>query len=397
MDFTYIPFDVLIKNKIPQLWDAYIINQLETNENFDEIIKGNDLLSCMAVPAARKEVAKTIYSRGLQPNLIKQKFVIKEVMGSVGEALTELLLPDKDVSVNNSGYDVDYCGNYIEVKSTVVDKALMSNIQYRTANYLIIHKFDKSTGKYCSSLLAPLPLIHSFKPNRDKSVSVSTKTDSWARGLKITLTRILLYFEKDKKVSVEHNKNICRRCHSSILVGGKVKIRELAVSCKGCSWDSWEDRYFYYYYKFCKETNLSINKTDIFTTVHQFLIVENKEKREISSTSKVELITKEGGLGLYFCPSLSLTRKPKKNQMNVVYDFTHLLQYLSEALNDGKGIKEFYIHSDNKKVECMVRSYLAPIKPGFYKEEFKLGFEPQFITKSLDIVSSVFKHLKNET
>ncbi|WP_348709039.1 hypothetical protein [uncultured Pseudoalteromonas sp.] len=396
MDFTYIPFDVLKKNKIPQLWDAYIINQLETNENFDEIIKGNDLLSRMAVPAARKEIAKTIYSRGLQPNLIKQKFVIKEVMGSVGEALTELLLPDKDVSVNNTGYDVDYCGNYIEVKSTVTDKALMSNIQYRTANYLIVHKFDKSTGKYCSSLLAPLPLIHSFKPKRDKSVSVSTKTDSWARGLKITLTRILLYFEKDKKVSVECNKNICRRCHSSILVDGEVKLQKLAVSCKGCSWENWEDRYFYYYYKFCKERNLSINETAIFTTIHQFLIVENNEKREISSTSRVELITKEGGQGLYFCPSLSVTRKPKK-QINIVYDFTHLLQYLSEALNDGKDIREFYIYSDNKKVECMVRSHLAPIKPGFYEEEFALGFEPQFITRSLGIVSLVFKHLMNET
>lgn len=397
MDFTYIPFNVLKKNKIPQLWDAYIINQLETNENFDEIIKGNDLLSSMAVPAARKEVAKTIYSRGLQPNLIKQKFVIKEVMGSVGEALTELLLPDKDVSVNNSGYDVDYCGNYIEVKSTVTDKALMSNIQYRTANYLIVHKFDKSTGKYCSSLLAPLPLIHSFKPQRDKSVSVSTKTDAWARGLKITLPRILSYFGKDKKVSFEHDNNVCQRCHSSILVDGKIKLQELAVSCKSCSWDNWEDRYFYYYYKFCKETKPSVNKTDDFATIHQFLIVENKEKREISSTSRIKLVAKEGGLGLYFCHSLSVKRKPQKNQVNVVYDFTHLLQYLSEALNDGKDIREFYIYSDNKKVECMVRSYLAPIKPGFYKEEFTLGFEPLFITKSLDIVSLVFKHLRNET
>ncbi|SHF97102.1 hypothetical protein [Vibrio gazogenes] len=397
---TNIPFDVLTRNKIPKPWDDYVIRELEKTKNFSDIISGHEILSRMATPSARKEVAKTIYSIGEQPDLTKQKFEIKEVMGSVGEELTELLLPDKDVGVNNSGYDVDFCGNYIEVKSTVKEKALMSSIQYLNANYLLVHKFDKDTGQYCSSLLAPLSVVHFFKLDRKKSVSVSTKTDKWARNLKITLHRVILFFYNTRSTSTNRDSEVCKKCHSSILVNGEVQLGELTNPCKDCFWKNWESRYQYYYYRYIQQPRLSTDVPRVNSTassIENLMVIEGKNGRFLNGGITIDANDDGSSLSVYYCPSVLVKSKARLNQSTVVYDFTELLDYLSEALDDQKIIKEFSITIDSKAIECMIRSNMAPIKPGFYNRKFKLAQEPDFLKKSIKLIKLAHNFLANET
>ena len=380
-----IPFDILNKNKIPKSWDVYVAEKIKVTKNFSEIIGGHECLSQLPKPLARKEVAKVIYSLGLQPNLLSQKFEIKDVMGSVGEALTELLLPDIDVGVNNTGYDVEYCGNYIEVKSTITDKALLSNVQYRKANYLIVHKFNKDSGLFSSSSLVPLELLTAFKPNRTKSVSVSTKTDEWARGLKITLVRILKYFENKRKFNI--SEIICEKCHPIITINGGVDMKKLSVPCKGCCWGDWETRYAYY--------TIKLNQSDEWPKIsnkrdYKFLVIETDNcKRSISRQAPIRLISKEYGFGLHFWDSAFPVNQSFSSKCKIVYDFSEIMEYMQQALNVEEDIREFEIYIKGNTVHCMIRSNLAPISPGFYSHEFKIGCEPMFIKRAREIVEQV--------
>lgn len=393
-----IPFEVLQRNKIPKPWDAYVTRKLETTENFSEIISGHEILSFMATPSARKEVAKTIYAIGKQPDLTKQKFEIKEIMGSVGEALTELLLPDNDVGVNNPGYDVDYCGNYIEVKSTVKEKVLMSNIQYLNADYLLVHKFNKDTGYYCSSLLAPLPVVHFFKPERTKSVSVSTKTDKWARNLQISLHRVISYFNNTRCRSTICSSEVCPKCHSSIFLNGKVQLGELTKPCTSCAWKNWEDRYQYYYYNYIKQPRSSTDfrKFNLISSPNEELVViEQKKGRALKRGIKIYTTENGRNLMAYYCPSIIVQSKVRWNQEDVIFDFSELLDHLSEALDDQKTIREFFMNINSEHIECMVRSNMAPIKPGFYHQSFKSGQEPYFIQESIRLIKEAHYFLTN--
>ena len=172
-----LPFGLLLSNKLEKPWDSYVVGQLEKTKNFDDIIKGHPDLADMPKVAARKEVAKSIYAAGLQPDLLAQRFDAKPVMGSVGEALTELLLPGEEVSVNNPGYDISYNGNYIEVKSTVGYRAKLSNVQYQHSHFLIMHRFHKILGGYYNSYLIPFDVIRLHKPERTSNVTIDVKKD----------------------------------------------------------------------------------------------------------------------------------------------------------------------------------------------------------------------------
>ncbi|EKO3386804.1 hypothetical protein OMA36_003096 [Vibrio fluvialis] len=363
-----IPFDLLIKNRISREWDDHVIKKLETTEEFDAIIDSHDLLSKMAKPMARKEIAKVIFSTGKEPNLLAQKFAIKEILGSVGEALTELLLPGDDVEVNNKGYDVNYCGNYIEVKSTITEKAKMSSVQYETADYLIVHKYEKNSGKYNVSLLVPLKVLHEFKPNRSNTVSVSTKTDEWSRSLYITLNRIHDFFQIENNVN---NHETCNKCHGYIENNGVVSFRALVEPCYECKFKYWELRYLYYINKYHNK-NVTIKNNYLIDMKSKFIV--NNENKLCNSELRVRIFSRDGRLGVHFCPSLYLVRSCYYlGDFNCCDEF---INFITKKVRHHKKIREFLIYTQDGFVHFMVRSNLAPIFPGFIEEKYLIGDEP---------------------
>ena len=400
MRFNEIPFETLKRNKVPKPWDLYVIEKIRFTENFDKIIEGHGLLKSMAMPAARKEVAKSIYSNNREPNLLDQKFKIKEVMGSVGEALTELLLPGIDVSVNNGGFDVNFCGNYIEVKSTVEQKVTLSNIQYEIADYLIVHKFHKETGKYYSSLLVPLFVLRAFKPDRNRSVSVSTQTDVWARGLNITLERIVAYFYSLKNIHVGCTMSPCTKCHPVIMAQGKLDVKYLTLTCKGCAWENWESRCIYYISKYLKHSRPksieNIDRDSGFSNYY-FCVIERDGKRSISNAAPIRVISSGSKFGIHYCPSMYPTRKAQHKETFVVYDFTKIMTFMKGILDNNEKIMEFEVSIESEKVKCMVRSNLAPLKPGYYSETHQIAIAPDLVKKAAREITLIYEALNPKT
>lgn len=246
-----IPFHILKDNKTPKDWDSHVSNMEGKGELFRDIVDSDERLSKMSKPIAMKEVAKTIYSLGKEPRITDESCDFPMVMGCVGEALTELLLPGDSLKVNNKGFDIVHNGNYIEVKSTVTgterEKSLLSHIQYKTADYLLVHKFFRETGKYASTLMVPLPILHAYKPNRKASVSVSTKTDDWVRPLTISLLRILKFYKiLDQHKTAKPDSEVCEKCHGKIFSENNINLKALASPCHQCLWGFWEKRYAYY-------------------------------------------------------------------------------------------------------------------------------------------------------
>lgn len=398
-----LPFEILSKNKIVEPWDFHVKNSLSKTHNFSEIINCNSYLSKMPLPIAMKEVAKTIYSLGFEPKLLKQGFEIKQVMGSVGEGLTELLLPGEDVSVNNKGYDVEYCGNYIEVKSTIEVKVSLSNAQYRKADYLLAHKFEKNSGFYASSLLVPLKILKAYKADRTKTVSVSTKTDVWVRNLKITPKRLIAFFQSLEKF--KHNlpeSQSCAACHNSFVLLTPKSLKNFTLICQDCHWDFWETKYAYYITKYnnkvLKEDG-DVKKWSAFNSEWSF---SRREGFEITGFIPSQIIITESGFNIHFCPSLYTVTK--KRCGDELYDLNFYLVYqnmLSLLKDNDKPIQEFYIsYCKNDGLEFFLRTNKAPITPGYTAGKYKLDefiSVPNELRIALDELKRFIKIVTNET
>lgn len=388
MALDNFPYKLLQENIVLLSFHMEVIESLKKTSDFDKIISSNKILSNMPIPDARKEVAKAIYATGRQPEINKNGHSTKEVMGSVGEALTELLIPGNYVAVNNAGYDVDYSGNYIEVKSTITEKVTMSNKQYLTADYLIVHRFNKDTNKHRSSLLVPLDIIHAFKPNRKKSVSISTKTDEWARGFTITLPRIVRFFNMLKTNENHPVKNgFCQFCHSEIVKNNIVDFRALAVSCdNNCVWGFWEERYFYYKYFYSSKsstpTATTLTKCELENTFHCIYLPESSLHKETTLKEIfIEVSTLRNRCRIYFCPSMRNTKADiNVDDIKVLPQFLELLKKLIHPL---KTIMEFEVILYEDKVSLMVRGHKGGAKPGFFYGEYPKGEEPDALSDLL--------------
>ncbi|MGR5448073.1 hypothetical protein ACPV47_24540 [Vibrio jasicida] len=191
-----LPFGLFKKNKIKESWDEHVLDVYKKNQNFADIINSNKTLKKMPKPRSRKEVAKTILSSGEQPNLFAQRFAAKHVLGDVGEAITELLLPSDHADVNQSGYDVKYKGALIEVKTTSSDSVSMSPSQFSRADYLLVHRYLDRNGYYQQSYLIPVVLAKLVKHPKTSSRNVTFNLDKekWIIHFSILPKRLVEYF-----------------------------------------------------------------------------------------------------------------------------------------------------------------------------------------------------------
>jgi hypothetical protein len=379
--FEKLPFELLRSNKQEKPWDSYVAEQSKKIKNFDDIIKGHLDLADMPKVAARKEVAKSIYAIGQQPDLLAQRFDPKPVMGSVGEALTELLLPGDEVSVNNPGYDVNYNGNYIEVKSTIGYRAKLSNVQYQQAHFLIMHRFHRVLGHYYNSYLIPVDVIRLNKPERTSNVTIDVKKDVWARGLTITPDRIVAFFQLVEKFSTENRAfQSCNECSHKILTVSGISISALADTCKKCTWKNWEERYAYYFidipvrekpkgsvsvpsaHKFRLGRREKFDKDWSFSYKRKI-----KDVIRLTGSAPARMHVSREGASIYFSPALypsgSVQLKP------VDFDFCDFYRGMQDFNGSDDAIREFYFGYTDTEIKVMIKIGMAQNKgDGAYKK-----------------------------
>lgn len=372
-DNSSLPFGIIARNKTARPWDEYVKNCVEKEVRFDKVIEGNELLKSMKTPVAWKEVAKSIYALGREPELIGQGFDIKSIMGATGEALTELLLPGEQGSVNSTGYDVIYKGNYIEVKSTIVSKVTMSNPQYRGADYLVMHRFHKETGRYYNTYLIPMNLLRFFKPSRVHSVSVDLAVDKWARSLSVTLERLVNFFGVITEVSTSQIFSACTECHSQIVRDGEFRIQALADTCNDCRWGSWELRYAYYdravfegqfrarrrkigeAERDFKDLSLHLGKSWGFSVA-----IDKAGDQSVYHNLPAYVGYTNNTFSFNFCPSMYFGRKLPINSTRINFDFYGLYRALQKYnRREDSPVREAVIWLDESQLTIQVRSGLA--------------------------------------
>ncbi|EGR0923794.1 hypothetical protein EIB96_14305 [Vibrio parahaemolyticus] len=249
-----IPFDIIRHNHKIQYFDQEILNlYVKDGLGIEDIARKYQYLSDFNIVDAIKMIAKIIYASGRQPDLSRE-WDSPKIMGYVGEALTELIVPGESVPPSNKGYDIDTHGNYIEVKSTVVTKVTMSNAQYKMSDFLISHTFHKKDGYVCSYLY-PMDFIYYYKPNRKHSVSVDLENDSWAKNYQIDLIGMYKFFYQIERYIVDNvfYQVVCNRCLDQCRYIENQKIIRLVFSCQDCknlaNLSTWYERYCNIYIK----------------------------------------------------------------------------------------------------------------------------------------------------
>ncbi len=258
-----LPFDYFKKNKISQSWDIYVQEQYQREQNFDVLIAANADLKVLAKPRARKEVAKSLLADGVQPDLFAQKFDINFVLGDVGEAISELLLPpDTLAQVNQPGWDVSFQGAAIEVKTTSKHKVSMSGKQFSDADYLLIHRFSCESGLYSQSYLIPMVLARIVKSRIDamQRVSFNLDKEGWIKHFSISPRRLVAYFDlrtaylqpddvaintmmTAEKITYNPQRYPTFRTELNLL-----SVASLFVQSADCECWKWEQRFAYFQY-----------------------------------------------------------------------------------------------------------------------------------------------------
>lgn len=381
-----LPFHIFLKNKPIKPWDDYIKESIAETKSFEELIEGNVFLRNLKKPNAWKEVAKTFFALGVEPGLIGQGFDINSIMGSVGEALTELLLPGDEIPINNKGHDISYKGNYIEVKSTVTKKVTMSNSQYRQSDYLIMHRFHKKTGYYNKTYLIPIRVLSDYKPNREHSVSVDLEVDKWARNLFITPERLIEFFKKITESPELKENKVCVECHARVVQQGLFDIRNLVESCVNCDCLLWEQRYAHYERLFFAPHTKAIrhhvtrSERDQKDLEHHkssnwyFSRTLNPEgKSTLLKTLPAELAVSDNLISVHFCPSAYNTSKPPRDAVDIdvnFYDLYRLLQAYNEK--EDMPVREFFISFNQSDLILCVRSGMAAVGNDGKRKEFRI-------------------------
>lgn len=390
-----LPFELLRSNKWEKPWDSYVAEQLKLTGNFDDIIKGHPDLADMPKVAARKEVAKSIYAAGKQPDLLAQRFDPKTVMGSVGEALTELLLPGEEVPVNNPGYDVSYNGNYIEVKSTVGSRVKLSNVQYRQAHFLIMHRFHRELGSYYNSYLIPVDIIRWHKPDKTTNVTVDIRKDVWARELTITPDRIVSFYKLINEYAVEgRGFKHCDGCSNKILTTEGINISAITDPCKNCVWDKWEKRYAYYSIDMPvrekAKGSVTLPSTFSFTLERRGKFDEDwsfsfkrkiKNGMRFTGSAPARMHVGSEGADIYFSPALYPSSSVQVKPVN--FDFCDFYREMQNYYGSEVFLREFYFGYTATEIQVMVKVGMAQNHgDGMYKKFSRLdghGLHPSLI------------------
>lgn len=381
-----LPFHIFLKNKPTKPWDDYIKKNIVEIKTFDELIEGNIFLRNLKKPDAWKEVAKTLLALGIEPALIGQGFDINSIMGSVGEALTELLLPGDDIPINNKGHDINHKGNYIEVKSTVTKKVKMSNAQYRQADYLIMHRYHKKSGNYYNSYLIPIRVLQNYKPNRENSVSVDLEVDKWARNLIITPQRLIAFFDRITDSSTLESNAPCLACHTKVILRGEPDLKMLVESCVFCDCLLWEQRYAQYERSFYASHSKASSHAATSTERDQKTLTEHKLSNwQFSRTSNTDgnhiliksvpahFTVTDNLISIHFCPSHYSISKPTRDAVNVggnFYDLYRLLQLYNQREN--MPVREFFISLSQGNLALSVRSGMASMGSDGKRMEFRI-------------------------
>lgn len=398
-----LPFHVFLKNKPIKPWDDYIKKNIAEKKTFEDLIEGNIFLRALKKPDAWKEVAKAFFALGVEPELIGQGFDINSIMGSVGEALTELLLPGDDTPINNKGHDISHKGNYIEVKSTVTKKVKMSNAQYRQADYLIMHRFYKSTGYYYSSYLIPIRVLHNYKPNREQSVSVDLEVDKWARNLIITPQRLIAFFDRITDFSTLEQKAPCLECRTKILQQDVPDLKVLVESCVCCDCLHWEQRYAHYERSIFSSHSKALRHAVTRTERDKKTLEEHKSSDwyfsftsnpNIGKSLPAQITIDEDFISIHFCPSHYKVSKPPSDAVNLdvnFYELYRLLQVYNHREN--MPVREFFISCSQSDLNLSVRSGMASIGSDGKHMEFRID---QLIEPSLELkIVDWMRHLQS--
>jgi hypothetical protein len=170
-----------------------------------------------------------------------------------------LFKPIPETKSNNRGFDLNIDGGLIEVKSTVERSVSMSNIQYKTANYLVVHIYDKYHDKYMHSYLIPMAILRKIKGEIKGRVSVNIYIESWVDYFKISLIRISQFFEMRKRYIQGKSRSIVQVINQAIMnrpiEGNDIHVKAIfLMHSKFNSW-KWELHFAYYEYFFKNKLN----------------------------------------------------------------------------------------------------------------------------------------------
>lgn len=241
------------KNLIASAVEKAILDNFQKDNRYHVIKKSVPSLDLQTKPKAYKEISKVLYVNEIKPPISKQGHDTKTVLGATGEALTELILPPiHELDTNNRGYDLEHDDSKIEIKSTVEDRVSLSNVQYATADYLVIHIYDKYSDDYRFSYLIPLKILQVIKGFRQGNVTINLYKETWVEFFKVTLIRLNQFFRVRRMYLDQNTNTLMELRYSNILdsaiMPSGVHIRALFTSYMRCGSWKWERRYAYYEY-----------------------------------------------------------------------------------------------------------------------------------------------------
>ncbi|OAN19958.1 hypothetical protein A3K86_00020 [Photobacterium jeanii] len=250
-----VPFRWISLNNEISVEDKNIFTVFEKEKSYHSIIEQIPSLQQERQPIAFKKISKAIYLHGANPPISKQGHDTKQVLGATGEALTELILNHDKVKVNNPGYDLSVSGSLLEVKSTVEDSVSMSDIQFQTANYLIIHIYHKYKDTYQNCYLIPMKILREIKGQNRKSgrrVTVNIYKEKWVELFKLTPIRVAQYFKVRNLYINEQASSIVQvRSRGELdkkIQNSSVHVKDIfEMYSKFNSW-RWEMHFAYYEY-----------------------------------------------------------------------------------------------------------------------------------------------------
>lgn len=250
-----LPIWLLERNHSYSEYDESILTAYnEESQSIEEIALANSQFLGNNQTDAIKKVAKILYANGIEP-ILKREWDSSKIMGYVGEALTELIVPGDYVAPGNKGFDIDSNGELIEVKTSISTKFSMSKHQYETANFLVTHRFHKERG-YIDTHFYPMEIVKYYKPlagkKKRRTVSVDLVTDKWAKNYSISLkslSKFFKYIEMYMKKELFHQVvcDICLYNCNNYDAGTLEKKLFDCDSCKRYCHSDWFDRYCNFY------------------------------------------------------------------------------------------------------------------------------------------------------
>ncbi|MCX9480303.1 hypothetical protein [Vibrio cholerae] len=248
-----LPFRKLKKNLVASAVEKAILDSFNKDERYHYIKKSVPELKSLSIPVAYKKISKVLYANEIEPPISKQGHESSTVLGSTGEALTELILPPREeLPVNNRGYDLDHDNALIEIKATVAESVALSNVQYYTAQYLVIHVYEKFSDKHRFAYLIPLKILRAIKGRKLGNVSINLFKENWVDFFKVTFVRLSQFFQVRRMYLDGNYNSLVKYRYRSLLdrevVSRGVYVTSLFNHYEKCGSWKWERRYAYYEY-----------------------------------------------------------------------------------------------------------------------------------------------------